>query len=271
MKKTLPISVVMPAFNVQSSLERAVFSIVNQTQLPLELIIVDDNSADDTWSMICNLSKQLPFLMIEGVRRDENKGPGSARNIGWNRAKGEYLAFLDADDAWHPRKLELQYAWMLRHPSLPLTGHSCVLISEEYFEPIKTDILSYKTRSFHLRDFLLSNRLSTPSVMLKTSLTSRFSEDLRYAEDYQLWLEIVSIHGRIEWVDMPLAYLFKAKYGASGLSAAMCKMEVGELIALTSLLKARRISLASWSLASLWSLVKFFRRIITISFMRIQK
>ena len=261
MNSRLPISVVMPAYNAQRFLRRAIISIANQTAHPLEVIIVDDGSQDNTWGMVLETSKEFSFLRIQGIRLPLNSGPGAARNAGWGRAKGKYIAFLDADDVWHPDKLKLQYSWMLEEYKLVLTGHRCDVIDEQAFESVNTDDLVSKKRSFFFRDFLFSNRLSTPSVMVKANLPMRFPDNLRYCEDYYLWLEIVSLYGEVGWIDLPLACLFKAKYGASGLSGELYQMERGELIALKNMYKARRITALTWTVSVLWSLLKFLNRV----------
>ena len=258
----LPVSVIMPAYNAQRFVRRAVLSIANQTEHPLEVIIVDDGSKDDTWDMVLEASKEFSFLQIQGIRLPFNSGPGAARDAGWDRAKGKYVAFLDADDVWHPDKLKLQYSWMVEKHNLVITGHRCDVIAEQDVEPVNTDDMACKIRSFSFRDFLISNRLSTPSVMVKTSLSMRFPDNLRYCEDYYLWLEIVSLHGEVGWIDLPLAHLFKAKYGASGLSSELYQMERGELIALKNIYKAQRITLLTWAVSVLWSILKFLNRLV---------
>jgi teichuronic acid biosynthesis glycosyltransferase TuaG len=110
----------MPVFNSSDDLSAAVNSILSQTYRDLELIIVDDCSADDSVELIGQLS--VLDDRIIAIYNSENKGAGISRNIGIDRAKGEYIAFCDSDDMWVPNKLELQLATMIeKHLDLSYT------------------------------------------------------------------------------------------------------------------------------------------------------
>ena len=93
------VSVVIPTFNCGEFIGEAIESVLSQTYPPFEVIVVDDGSTDDTQSIVGKYG--------DGVRytRHPNRGSSCARNIGIGFAKGDYLAFLDADDRWEPRKL----------------------------------------------------------------------------------------------------------------------------------------------------------------------
>ncbi|MBI3801342.1 MAG: glycosyltransferase [Deltaproteobacteria bacterium] len=98
------ISCIIPVFNGERYLREAIESIFNQTYRPLEVIVVDDGSTDDTPSVVTSYGEQVRCL------RQANAGPGAARNLGLTGARGEFVAFLDADDLWHPEKLARQMA-----------------------------------------------------------------------------------------------------------------------------------------------------------------
>jgi glycosyltransferase involved in cell wall biosynthesis len=98
------VSVVLPVFNRELSIGRAVQSVLCQTMSDLELVVVDDGSADRTSAVISRYSE--PRLKL--VKLADNSGPSAARNAGISLARGEYIAFLDSDDEWLPSKLELQ-------------------------------------------------------------------------------------------------------------------------------------------------------------------
>jgi teichuronic acid biosynthesis glycosyltransferase TuaG len=266
MTRYVPVSVVIPVFNARETMLRAVRSVIEQTHLPGEIIIVDDASTDGTWEEISILQEKTTMPVIKAIRLEKNSGPAEARNAGWNIVTGEYIAFLDADDVWHPRKLELQYGWMMAHPEMAIAGHRCEVMSPAGPVSINQVDLESKVCQFSLSDFLLGNRYSTPTVILRRSLPYRFAKGMRYCEDYQLWLQIVARHTPVCWIDLPLAYLFKAKYGEGGLSGHLWRMEEGELSALTSLVRTRQISTLTWLMACIWSLGKFMRRILWVPF-----
>jgi glycosyltransferase involved in cell wall biosynthesis len=96
------ISVIIPVYNGRKYLREAVESVARQTLLPVELILVDDGSSDDSLSLVKDM--ELPFPVIEILQ--ENGGQGTARNHGAKVARGTYLAFLDQDDRWYPEHLE---------------------------------------------------------------------------------------------------------------------------------------------------------------------
>src|SRR5689334_22859441 len=107
------VSVVIPVYNRAAMLRQAVESALGQTHRPIEVVIVDDGSTDDTPQAIAALTARHPE--VRAVRR-ENGGPGAARESGRQAARGELLQFLDSDDLLLPRKLELQLRALEEHP-----------------------------------------------------------------------------------------------------------------------------------------------------------
>lgn len=258
-RSRLPVSVIVPAYNAAATLARAVESITAQTCLPAEIILVDDASRDATWDVIRQLSVRYPDPPIKTVRLTENGGPAAARNAGWSIASQDFLAFLDADDAWHPRKLELQYRWLADHAQVALCGHRCIVIDDAAQIP---DLPpgAMPVRYYGVASFAIANRLSTPSVMLRRGVSERFTGGKRCSEDFLLWVQIVAHHGPAAFIDLPLAFLFKPRYGAAGLSGDLWRMYRGELDSYARLRRAGIIGPASWLAVMAWSWAKFFQR-----------
>ncbi len=102
------VSVVVTAYNAAAFLERAVASVLSQTAPVLEVLVVDDASTDRTSAVAEELARRHPAVGY--VRLERNRGVSAARNVGIIRARGEWVAFLDADDAWLPEKLARQFA-----------------------------------------------------------------------------------------------------------------------------------------------------------------
>ena len=123
MTEAVPVSVVMPCYRCAQTVERAVASVAAQTVRPMELILVDDGNADETRSVLAALRDRYSPGWIKLVLLEQNVGAASARNAGWEAASGQFIAFLDADDSWHPRKIELQYRFMLAQPDIVMSGH----------------------------------------------------------------------------------------------------------------------------------------------------
>jgi glycosyltransferase involved in cell wall biosynthesis len=105
---TLPgVSVVIPCFNAATTIERTLWSALNQTYRNLEIVVVDDSSTDNSVSIVENIAAQDSRVAIY---RQPNGGVAAARNLGIARSHCEYIAPLDADDLWHPTKIEKQVA-----------------------------------------------------------------------------------------------------------------------------------------------------------------
>jgi glycosyltransferase involved in cell wall biosynthesis len=263
---TAPVSVVIPCFLCRDTIERAVLSVLRQTVLPHEILLVDDASPDDgaTVRELKKLAEQHGSLLsIKVVEYSENGGPGSARNRGWELACQPYLAFLDADDVWFPQKIECQYIWMRDHPEYVLTCHQQVLLKggsdsiEEgsvYYDVGYENIVSEKLLYF--------NVVATRTIMLRRDLPHKFLEGKRYSEDYLLWLTIVLNGGRAAKLEPTLAGAFKPDFGVGGLSSRLIKMEIGELDCYFKLYQTKLIDIFTLLGVACFSLMKFFRRII---------
>jgi glycosyltransferase involved in cell wall biosynthesis len=258
---TVPVSVVIPCFNCAKTLGRAFSSVLEQTNFPAEILLVDDASDDNTRHLIKSFEKSHPGL-VKGFFFDSNQGPSACRNFAWDNARYEYVAFLDSDDAWHPKKLELQIAWMLQNPYQPLVGHVCLEYTEglEFF-----DKGAFRVCQYSVLDMVFSNRFSTPSILVRRDISERFPEHMRYAEDYCLWLLICSRYKSLHKIDFPLAWYFKQPYGASGLSSRLWAMELGELSAFRVVWKNGGISTFVMIIGSCFSLLKFVRRFVYVN------
>ena len=256
----LPVSVIIPCYRCAVTIERAVDSVLNQTQVPEEIILVDDFSDDGsaTISYLKNLKQKYQKFNIQILSLEKNQGPGSARNEAWKIASQPYIAFLDADDSWYPNKLELQYSWMKSHPEVLLTAHSSIQLFND----------SHQKQFNHCKNFyplnviklLFFNCIPTRSVMLKREIQYRFSPGKRYAEDYLLWLSIALDRHPIYFLGLPLSYSYKNEFGDSGLSSHMWQMEMGELNNYFLLFKTNKMSFFLFFTCSAYSLIKYIRR-----------
>jgi glycosyltransferase involved in cell wall biosynthesis len=252
MTGTAPVSVVIPCFRCGGSIARAIASVRAQSLPPAQLIVVDDASDDGSPQAVAALGAG-----VRSIRLASNQGPAAARNAGWAAATQPYLAFLDADDAWHPRKVELQLGWMQANPAATLTGH---VITDGAPQEVSAALAAERVSPAML---LRSNRFQTSSVMLRRDIAQRFADGKRYCEDYLLWLEIVLAGAPAFHLDAPLAMRFKPVYGAGGASGRLWDMERGELDALARVRRSGLLGLPGYAAAAAWSSLKFLRRLAT--------
>src|SRR3989442_15842469 len=110
----VPVSVVIPTYNRGDMIRDAIDSVLGQTVVPSQIVVIDDGSSDDTEARLKSYGARVLY------RRQANAGPSAARNHGVRLATERFVAFIDADDVWHPRKLELQLLHMRRDPELGL-------------------------------------------------------------------------------------------------------------------------------------------------------
>ena len=182
-EEVAPVSVIIPCYRCADTVERALDSILRQTMRPSEILLVEDSSADEgkTLHKLHELVAAYDGkIHIQILCMDTNGGPGEARNFGWAHALQPYIAFLDADDAWHRRKIEIQYLWMKAHPDVALSCHETIYLSDREREPLlEKDHVPVNAISAY--GMLFSNSIPTRSVMLKTSVSERFYQGLRYS------------------------------------------------------------------------------------------
>lgn len=107
------VSIIIPVYNAEKFIEDTIKSVINQTYKNWQLIIIDDHSTDDSVNIIKNFTKNNNKIKL--IKLKKNNGVAIARNKGINLAKGKYLCFLDADDLWHPEKLNKQISFMKKY------------------------------------------------------------------------------------------------------------------------------------------------------------
>lgn len=123
---SMTVSVIIPAFNSETSIEAAIGSVLGQRYSgKVELVIVDDGSFDSTWGIVRRYSGNAKVL------QQENRGAAAARNTGVARSSGELIAFLDADDTWLPEKLSRTVAILNREPQVALVYSDAIALGEQ--------------------------------------------------------------------------------------------------------------------------------------------
>lgn len=110
------VSVIIPTYNREKTILRAIHSVLNQTYTNLEVLVIDDGSTDGTAALVNSIEdERLKYVVLE-----QNGGPSNARNVGVQMAEGEWIAFQDSDDCWHENKLEKQIEYVEKNPQYSL-------------------------------------------------------------------------------------------------------------------------------------------------------
>lgn len=264
MKEKISVSVIIPCYKCNNTIKRALDSIFNQSVLPEEIIIIDDNiDKKETLELFNILITNYRNESIRMVCHIVNQGAPSARNLGWNLAISDYVAFLDSDDAWHPQKLELQYEFMKKNREIVLSGHDIEIVQDEKKE-IDFNNKNIFAKKCSKTNILLRNIFPTPTLMIKRDINYRFDETMRYVDDHLLLMNIILDENQAYKIENKLAYVFKPMFGASGLSSNMYQMEKHELLAYTKIFKAKKIGVIKYILTITFSLIKYLRRLIIL-------
>ena len=248
------VTAIIPTFRSEKFILRALESILAQTHQVDEIIVVDDASDDSTVATVQQFASQHKHIRI--ITNAKNQGPGRSRNTAWSAATTEYIAFLDADDSWHPNKIATQLDWFKNNPNAVICGTQHRIVNEpDQSEPVE------KVSTFKLKDLLKRNRFSTPSAMLRNDITVRFDSNARFSEDYLLWMEIAATYGSVCRINQQLTILHKPTFGVNGLSGRLFSMYAGELNAIRTLHRKKHITSLTKSTIYVWSTIKFIRRI----------
>jgi glycosyltransferase involved in cell wall biosynthesis len=178
------VSVILPAFNAESTVGRALASVVAQAVPDVELIVVNDGSTDGTADVVRALCPTARIVT------QPNRGVAAARNTGIANARGELIAFLDADDEWHAGKLKRQLGLLSERPGAGWTYSSAI-----YRRASDGRIFPRRRRLYHRADGLVTgNPIVTSSVVVRSmclhAAGGYFLENVEIGEDWELWIRL---------------------------------------------------------------------------------
>ena len=190
------VSVIIPVYNSQEYLGQAIDSVIGQRyQGELQIIAVDDGSTDESPAILRSYGGDVE------VYTQKNAGSAVARNNGIRRARGDYVAFLDADDVWHPDKTRIQIDHLQDHSHVGIVYASLLFAAPEQYESLK-DFLEHplevgpvgiveEASGWVYTKFLKESLLQTSSVIMRRSLIAavgEFDSRLRKGQDYDYWI-----------------------------------------------------------------------------------
>jgi glycosyltransferase involved in cell wall biosynthesis len=208
----------MAAYNAETYIAAAIRSILNQTYVDWELIVIDDASKDQTVAMVNRLADQDDRIKL--IAKEQNTGVVDTRNIGIQSSKGKYLAILDSDDIAYPKRLELQLEFMEQHPDHVLVGGECWEIDSQGNPLKKIDRLIPNEQLSTL--LLFSNYFINSTVMIRKSALDlpAYHQGFQPSEDYELFCRLGK-KGNLANLKTPLAYYRIHDQNISGDSAKL--------------------------------------------------
>lgn len=185
------VSVVIPTYNAARSLAQTIATVGAQTFRSLEVVVVDDRSSDNTEEVALEALAQTG-LQHKFIRLPENSGPAHARNVGVRRSRGEFVAFLDADDLWLPHKIERQVALLDANPSSHLCGCQAAWVDGEGNTVSVLFAGLPEVIPDGWKQLLWDCYIATPCALARRADlgTAPFNPVLRVGEDRDLWIRI---------------------------------------------------------------------------------
>ena len=185
------VSIIMPVYNEEKNISRAIQSVLNQTYQKIELIIVDDGSTDSTPQIINDFKRTDDRIIY--LRNLVNRGTTYSLNRGLRKAAGEYVARIDGDDWYCPKKIELQINFLERRKEYGIVGTFYILVTD--------DKMAFKvnlpvTNEEILKKIAYRNPFAHSSIMVRREILDKvgyYDERYEYAQDYDLYFRILSV------------------------------------------------------------------------------
>jgi glycosyltransferase involved in cell wall biosynthesis len=211
MSKQSMVSVIIPVYNSAQCISRAIDSVLAQTVTDYEIIIVDDGSTDNTTDVIRQYGSKVNYI------HQDNAGVSVARNVGIAAAKGQWIAFLDADDEWLPSKLEMQMELLTRNPDLRWCGSNryqsdgkrrATVVNAEAIEEALREDGCFENYFIAARQGLCTVQASV--VVIQRCIFERlggFEPGRVHAEDFDMWLRIGHNYPKIGFIAEPLVVM----------------------------------------------------------------
>jgi glycosyltransferase involved in cell wall biosynthesis len=195
------VSVIIPTYNCAPSVGAAIESALRQTYQDFEIVVVDDGSEDNTEQIARRFGKKVAYV------KQNQAGPAAARNYGIRISSSKYIAFLDADDIWDPRKLEEQVRVLDEDLEIGLVCSDFAVTSDDgSVSPSYLKDCRHARSGYVFNEVIQENFILTSSVLLRRSCLSEvgmFDEALMRSEDRDLWLR-VSYRWKVRILPKPL-------------------------------------------------------------------
>lgn len=196
------VSVICPTYNSLQHVKKLVKNLNLQMYNDFELVLIDDCSNDGTEEFIHQITPTLKYK-INYIKLEVNSGAGIARNIGIEKAVGDYIAFIDVDDLWLPDKLEKQYKYMEENDYVfTYTYFYNLYIKDRYVSKI-----SFSPKKVNLKMIMFFNPIKTSTVMYSVKKLGKvYFPEIRKRQDYGLWIKILEKSKEAHLLDQYLTF-----------------------------------------------------------------
>lgn len=262
----MEVSVIIPMYNAESTIEKCLESVFNQTYKgKMEIIIINDGSKDSSRNIVEKIIENNSSDIIVKLINKENGGVSSARNLGLKNANGFYIALLDSDDEWLPRKLERQMEIFKNNSEIDFLG--CSRNNEQLNIFGKLVATLHKAK---VTELLVKMFPQTSTAIFKRELylnIGGYNEKMTHAEDGELWVRFCA---KSNFYYLPESLVItgggKPSFGHSGLSSNLKAMQKGNEFIFKEARNNNLIGFNFYIFLILYSRIKYLRRIIITKF-----
>jgi|APLak6261660231_1056022.scaffolds.fasta_scaffold10261_1 glycosyltransferase involved in cell wall biosynthesis len=229
------VSIIMPVYNGERYISKAIESVLSQTYQNFELIIVNDGSTDNSKAVIDTYLKDPRIRYIE----QHNAGVAAARNTAIKKSQGELIGFLDQDDLWLPEKIENQIQYFKNHQNISLVYSDYIVLNElENSSHRQRDLIPFDPSQSNLISIFTQNRIGVLTVLVKKQCvidSGLLEEELKGTDDYELWLRL-ALDYEFQYIPLLLATY---RWHGKNISSDALHMMTEETKAICSFLSKR--------------------------------
>jgi glycosyltransferase involved in cell wall biosynthesis len=189
------VSIICANYNNGRYLEEFVQSVANSSMLPLELLVIDDGSSDNSIEL---LEQMIEFTWLKVIRFEQNKGFARALNAGLDVARGKYIMRADPDDILHPKRIEKQFQYLEAHPEIDVLGCNVVYFNGKTQAVINKSSFPLTNQAIHKAYRKGEHGIQHPTAFIRSGVYKkyRYVPDVFPSEDYQLFASMAKVGHR---------------------------------------------------------------------------
>jgi teichuronic acid biosynthesis glycosyltransferase TuaG len=232
----MTVSVIIPCYNSEKTIERCLNSVFHQTVIPSQIIVVDDCSTDDTQRILSVFKNKITYKRLEN-----NLGPGNARNEGIKASNSNFIAFLDSDDFWEKEKIEIQLKFMIENKyDASCTGVDYFKTKSQGQRKIFKKIPEKIYDKNSIKNLCKENTIITSSVMIrKSSIKNHLFLNIKNRQDLLFWTNLIKEGINFYGIQKPLV---NYDLSSKGISSNKLKMLLANYKIFSIILNSRLLA-----------------------------